>query len=92
MISIAVTTEKGTDMGGDDYVILMHTKHTDAHKAAHDLNDQVGSLKQAVIRLIEIYEEAERGTERGGDQGSMLCEHRTVIAAARSLVTPNEQN
>jgi hypothetical protein len=79
------------DMGGDDYVILINTRHTDAHKAASDLNDQVSSLKQAVIRLIEIYEEAERRTECGGDQGAMLKEHRYVIAVARSMVTANVQ-
>lgn len=73
-------------MQSDDYVILINTKHTNAHKAAHELNDKVTSLKSAVIRLIEIYVEAPRETKSGGDHRVMLHEHRSVIAAAQSLV------
>jgi hypothetical protein len=87
--SAAQPLRKEAAMDNQNYVILKNTRNTDAHKAAHDLNDKVTSLKTAVIRLIEIYEEAERETECGGDQGAMLLEHRTVIAAARSLVTPS---
>lgn len=33
-------------MGGDDYVITSNSKHTDAHKAAHDLDEQVTRLRE----------------------------------------------
>ena len=73
-------------MGGDDYVLLMNTKHTDAHKAAHDLNDQVSILKQAVIGLLMIYEEA---ADRADLSNSFKVDHKIMILAARNLVTPN---
>lgn len=73
-------------MGGDDYVILINTKYSRPYEAALDLNDQVTSLKQAVIRLVEIYEEAYQ-EQNNGDRGAMLIEHIDVIAAARSLVS-----
>lgn len=72
-------------MNNDNYVILTNTRHSEPIMAAHDLDDQVSSLKQAVIRLIEIYDEV----ERGGDRSAMLRDHESVISAARSLVADN---
>lgn len=39
-------------MGGDDYVITSNSKHTDAHKAAHDLDEQVTRLRGVLLWLL----------------------------------------
>ena len=38
-------------MGGDDYIICRNSRYSDAHQAAHDLDDQVDAHKKRVAEL-----------------------------------------
>ena len=41
-------------MGPDDYVICRNTKATDAHEAAHELDNQVDALRVALRNILEV--------------------------------------
>ena len=41
-------------MGGDDYITCRNTKSTDAHQAAHELDDQVDTLHAALQRVLDV--------------------------------------
>jgi len=70
-------------MGGDDYVITSNSKHTDAHKAAHDLDEQVTQLRALVVACrssvktdLNAYERLLIAKQKHGEQ-----ETPTYIAA-----------
>ena len=41
-------------MGGDDHITCRNTKSTDAHQAAHELDDQVDTLHAALQRVLDV--------------------------------------
>lgn len=53
-------------MGGDDYVITKNSKHADAHKAAHDLDEQVTRLR---AENADLRQELEAWWEQAHDEG-----------------------
>lgn len=77
-------------MGGDDYVITKNSKQGDAHKAGHDLDEQVTELRALVVECrssvkfdLLHYEKMARAYSNIGREGAQTA--ATAEAEAQRL-------
>lgn len=84
-------------MSGDDYVITSNSKHTDAHKAADDLDEQVTQLRALLVLINQEYDLSGSWIGNGCEHGfkpaaacpNAGCRVAQIQQAWDRIVTPN---